>query len=121
MDENELNEATQAEISQTVANTLKDKYDPHLVVAYLRENIAYDRRAEQIKQDSHLNRTGRADMKRKYRKEGLATDDVDKFYAAALHMRSAGVPADKVNPLFNAINTAIDTGVVAGSDEPDEE
>jgi hypothetical protein len=109
------------EVANTTAAGLKDKYDSRLVTSYIRENAVYDRRQAQIRYDSKLNQSGRADMKKKYRAEGLATDDVDKFYEAALQMRSAGVPADKVNPLFNAINSEINSGVVAGDDSSDEE
>lgn len=121
MDENELNEAAQAEISATVVGQLKDKYDPYLTTAYLRETAVYDRRGAAIKRESTDNRVGRNSMKKKYQAEGLDTESIDKFYVAALAMRSAGVPADKVNPLFNTINAAIGGDVVAADDVPDEE
>lgn len=119
MDDTDFDTEAAAEAATEAATAkLKDKYDPALVRAYLRENAVYDKQARSIREQSKDNKSGRAAMKKKYASMGIDTSGVDDIVSAFHMMRQANVPPEHVSPLFNLVDATLGggTGVVALED-----
>jgi len=111
-------EAVSAIANATVTH-LKDRYEGSLVRAYIAEAAVYDKRADHIRLQALDNRVGRAAMRKKYETLGLDTEGVNKVMDAYKAMRKSGVPSDRITPLFNEINSALE-GPVALDDIEEE-